>query len=217
MSLFFRKNYAALIVLLLLVIIIGSILAPALMKTGSVTTSKFLYRQYSNLCHQFAHRSWFIFGEQYYYPAMFSGQRELLTTYDAFNIDYRDTQAARQIIGNERFGYKIAFCQRDFALYSGLALFCLVFHISGRKIKQIPFYMWILFAVLPLGLDGGLQYITSEELFTNLNFMHESTPLLRSITGGAFGIFTAWFLLPAIEETYADHAKDNQNKKCQSE
>ena len=33
---------------------------------------------------------------------------------------------------------------------------------------------------------------------------HESTPLVRSITGILFGFFTGWYLYPAIEETFED-------------
>jgi len=37
----------------------------------------------------------------------------------------------------------------------------------------------------------------------NINWLpaRESTPLLRTITGVLFGIFTGWYLFPMFEET----------------
>jgi len=43
-------------------------LAPALMKAGFETPARMIYTVYSPLCHQLAFRSWFLFGEQAYYP-----------------------------------------------------------------------------------------------------------------------------------------------------
>jgi hypothetical protein len=38
----------------------------------------------------------------------------------------------------------------------------------------------------------------------NLLAFRESTPILRVITGGLFGFFTAWFGYPMVEETMTE-------------
>ena len=43
-----------------------------------------------------------------------------------------------------------------------------------------------------------------ESSFAQCAALHESTPLLRVLTGAAFGWFTAWFGIPTIEESVSD-------------
>ncbi|MCA2002823.1 MAG: glutaredoxin family protein, partial [Chloroflexi bacterium] len=43
-------------------------LAPTLMKLGAELPARAIYRIYSPLCHQFGFRSFFLFGEQAFYP-----------------------------------------------------------------------------------------------------------------------------------------------------
>jgi hypothetical protein len=43
-------------------------LAPTLMKVGAETPANIIYRVYKPLCHQFGFRSFFLFGEQPFYP-----------------------------------------------------------------------------------------------------------------------------------------------------
>jgi uncharacterized membrane protein len=59
--------------------------------------------------------------------------------------------------------------------------------------------LWILLGLFPIGLDGGSQ------LLSYLPFLHfpprESTPLLRVLTGALFGIASAWFAYPYVQES----------------
>ena len=42
--------------------------------------------------------------------------------------------------------------------------------------------------------------------------MRESTPFLRTLTGGLFGWMTAWYLFPMIEETMRETRRILQRK-----
>ena len=49
------------------------LLAPSLMKLGAELPANIIYRMYKPLCHQFAFRSFFLFGEQPFYPLAEAG------------------------------------------------------------------------------------------------------------------------------------------------
>lgn len=177
------------------------------MKFDAPSSAALLYRFYSNFCHQFAHRSWFLFGEQSHYPPANTNSEELSSYEKAFGNASSDQQIARATIGNDRLGYKVAICQRDVAIYLGLILFCIIFQVQKRKSRRISLLLWIVFAVAPMGIDGIIQFITGMNYFSKFGFVHESNPILRTITGLLFGFFTGWYLLPAIEETFIENSK----------
>jgi uncharacterized membrane protein len=61
--------------------------------------------------------------------------------------------------------------------------------------------------MIPMGIDGVSQLPSL--ITTNIAWLpiRESTPLLRTITGLLFGMTTAWFGFPLIEETMRDSRK----------
>lgn len=77
-------------------------------------------------------------------------------------------------------GNQMPFCVRDVAIFFGLAIgLGLVLFI------RIPLkWWWIIGGLIPIGLDGGLQLITS----------YESNNLFRLLTGGLAGLVTAFAL-----------------------
>lgn len=198
--------------------------APVAQHYGVQPVADVLYTMYSPVCHQFAFRSWFLFGEQTVYPrerAGVSGVRSFEEyaseepyfqdffggPVDPSILDNDLSFAAKQFRGSERMGYKVAFCQRDVAIYASIALFGIVFTLlrgAGVKIPYLPFWAYILIAIAPIGLDGFSQ------LFANPPFngfglgiypIRESTPLLRVLTGSLFGLGNAWLAFPYIEES----------------
>jgi hypothetical protein len=52
---------------------------------------------------------------------------------------------------------------------------------------------------VPIGIDGFSQLLSQPPL----SFLpeRESTPFLRSLTGALFGLCTAWFGYPLVEDT----------------
>ncbi|MCJ7735265.1 MAG: DUF2085 domain-containing protein [Anaerolineales bacterium] len=180
-------------------------LAPVLMANGNITSSKVIYTIYGRLCHQLAYRSWFIFGEQPVYPREIAGVGNLISYEEATGNDTYDNQTAIEFRGNELLGYKVAFCQRDIAIYSSILLFGILFSLTKRKIPSLPIAAWFILGMIPIGLDGVSQIVS--QLPWDIIPVRESTPLLRSITGGLFGFTTAWFGYPIVEESMADTRK----------
>ncbi len=177
-------------------------LAPVLMKEGITFPAKAIYTIYSPLCHQFAFRSFFLFGEQPYYPRALANVPGVMTYEQISNSNQVDILAARKFVGNDVVGYKVALCERDVAIYLGILAFGLIFTLTGRKIKSIPWYLWLLIGVFPIGIDGSSQLPALLNM-PILNWLpaRESTPFLRVLTGGLFGVMTAWYIYPIIEET----------------
>lgn len=194
------RHYMILFNLLLFIYVGLPFLAPTLMQANIQWPARVIYTIYSPFCHQFAFRSWFLFGKQTFYPLELAQMDNLATYEEVRSIDEVNLAEARRFIGDERVGYKIALCQRDIAIYGGILLFGLVFMFSGRRLGSVPWYVWLLLGVGPIGLDGtsqlpGLMGINLPVWLP----IRESNPLLRTATGAMFGIMTAWYIYPIIE------------------
>jgi uncharacterized membrane protein len=184
-------------------------LAPTLMQVGAPRAANLLYKAYGLVCHQLAYRSFFLFGEQPYYPRQAAGLSGVMTFSEATGMeegnDVKAIFAARNYVGDDQIGYKIALCQRDVAIYGGILIFGLLFSLTGLRLKSIPWYLWLLVAIVPIALDGFSQLLSQPPL----SFLpyRESTPFLRVLTGFLFGFVTAWFGYPMVEESMADTRK----------
>jgi len=55
--------------------------------------------------------------------------------------------------------------------------------------------------VLPIALDGGSQLFSLGGSWPAWFPVRESTPLLRTVTGTLFGLFTGWYVYPVMEES----------------
>jgi uncharacterized membrane protein len=196
-----RRHYLALINIALAVYVLTPMLAPVLMKTGQTKAADVIYRLYKPLCHQLAYRSFFFIGDQLVYPRQLAEVEGLKTYEQVTGLDGQDQTAAMAFRGNEQLGYKAALCQRDIAIYASLLLFGLIFALTGRQAKPLPWAAWILLALGPMALDGVSQLVSQLDIPALSWFaVRESTPFLRAFTGAMFGWFTAWFGLPSIEE-----------------
>jgi uncharacterized membrane protein len=198
-SYWLSKHYLALLNLIVFLYVAMPFLAPVLMKVGADSPALVIYRAYGFTCHQMAFRSFFLFGEQSVYPRQAAGVPGLTTYGQATGLDESDQWAAREFIGNEQLGYKVAVCERDVAIYGGIVLFGVLFGLTGRRLRAIPWYVWILLGIIPMGLDGASQLISQPPF--NMIPYRESTPFLRTLTGGLFGFMTAWFGFPLVEES----------------
>lgn len=178
-------------------------LAPALMNAGLPGLARPIYGLYGFTCHQMAFRSWFLFGEQSAYPRGAAAVEGLYTYGEVTGLDEESLLAARQFVGNDLLGYKVAFCQRDVAIYAAMLLFGLVYAASGKRLPALPWYLWVIIGMGPVGLDGFSQLLSQLPSWPFWDY-RESTPLLRTLTGGIFGFTTAWFGFPVIGETMAE-------------
>lgn len=197
------RRYLALLNVFLFLYVGLPFLAPVFMQAGYPALARPIYSVYGAVCHQMAFRSWFLFGEQPVYPRVAAGVEGFETYGLATGQSEEDLLAARQFVGNESVGYKVAYCQRDVAIYGAMLLFGLIYAASRRKIPPLPWYLWILIGIAPIALDGFSQLLGQLPSF-NFWAYRESTPFLRTLTGGLFGFSTAWFGFPLLEESMAE-------------
>jgi uncharacterized membrane protein len=166
-------------------------LAPVLMKMGMEGHARLIYLAYQPLCHQLPHRSWYLFGEQPFYS-----MEELLRRGVAPEL-----LVAHGYIGDAVLGYKVSLCQRDTAIYGTIFLAGLAFALTRRQWRPLPLWAYLLFGIMPVVLDGGIQLVSQilVSLFPTAGFVPvESTPLRRVVTGALFGWATVWILYPNI-------------------
>ena len=212
-SYWISRQYMFVISLVFLFYVGLPVLAPVLMKAGATTPANIIYKIYSPLCHQFGFRSFFLFGEQPYYPLIETGIAgegtnliDFETATGITHIHDASSQTrwdARNYTGDENVGYKTALCERDIAIYGAMLLFSLVFWITGKRLPPLHWALWLLLGLGPIGLDGFSQLISQFEIsfFDGLLPYRESTPFLRTLTGFLFGFATAWFGIPYVEES----------------
>jgi uncharacterized membrane protein len=173
-------------------------LAPVLMHVGAAGPARVIYTMYRPLCHQLPQRSWFLFGTQLSYRLSELVEQGAVT--GAFE---------RAFIGDEALGYKVALCQRDTAIYGAILLFGLVYGLLRRwfKVPPLPWWAYLGFGVLPMLLDGGYQFLSYALAMlwpAGPIAAHETTPTLRLITGGLFGLATVWLAYPLVQEAMDD-------------
>ena len=86
------------------------------------------------------------------------------------------------------FGYPMAFCERDTAIYASMALTGLLWARFRRRIPRLHWSLFLLL-ILPMALDG----------FSQLAGVRESTWQLRTLSGGLFGMACVWFGYPLFD------------------
>jgi len=211
-SYWIARHYLLLLNLFMLFYVGLPFLAPTLMKMGATLPARAIYRMYSPLCHQFGFRSFFLYGEQAFYPLAEADVPGVKTFEQATGIPnledpYSYTRfEARAYTGDEIVGYKVALCERDVAIYLAILLFGIIFGLTGRRIKPLHWALWLFIGIAPIAFDGFSQ------LFSQFNWpwlaivfpYRESTPFLRVLTGALFGLATAWFAYPNIEESMSE-------------
>ncbi|HEX2980024.1 MAG TPA: DUF2085 domain-containing protein [Anaerolineaceae bacterium] len=204
-SYWLSRHYVLLFSIVIFVYVGLPFLAPISMVNGWKGVAKAVYTIYSPLCHQFAFRSWFLYGEQLAYPRELAHVNGLVSYEQATGLSAFDVEAARDFIGNAALGYKVALCERDIAIYGSILLFGIIFSLTGRRLKSIPWYLWVLLGMVPMGIDGVSQLpgLLDLPILAWLP-IRESTPFLRTLTGALFGFSTAWYGYPYIEETMAE-------------
>jgi uncharacterized membrane protein len=177
-------------------------LAPVLMQVGANGPARVIYTLYSPLCHQLGYRSWYFFGERAAYP------RDIFQQYAG--IDPNDLWAARAFVGNAQMGYKVAFCERDVAIYGAIFFGGVLYGLPylRRRIRPLHWIAWALIGLVPIAADGFSQLFSQYPYNTLPLFSllppRESTPLLRTLTGGLFGLANVWLAYPYVEESMRD-------------
>lgn len=169
---------------LLAVFITLPLLAPLLMAWGYRGPARTIYTVYRMVCHQEPSRSYFLAG-----PRLIYSRAEVDTL--------TPTRPQAAFAGSPRTGYKVAYCERDLATYALIFLSGLGYALVRRRLPRLPLRGYAIL-LLPIAVDG----------LTQLTGLRESTWLLRTITGGLFGLATAWLLYPEADDVMAQAARD---------
>ncbi len=203
-TLWFSGSYMWIINLMVFIFVAIPFMAPVFLRMGYTLPAKIIYGIYSPLCHQYAFRSYFLFGKQWIYPRELAGVNHLITYEEVVGHEDINVFEARRYVGDNEFGFKVAMCERDIAIWSFLWLAGVIFTFSGRHIKPYPWFIavWVIVGLVPMGIDGVSQLpgILVASGFEWLP-IRESTPFLRTLTGGLFGLTTGLYIYPIIEET----------------
>lgn len=185
-AIFVSKHWWKMVTALLAIYVSLPIMAPVLMQAGATAPANALYTMYSPMCHQFAFRSTFLFGEETVYPreaAQTDGptfeeyvadseefqeifvRRQRNAGLEGYEFNPTDLEnwteqlqfSAREFTGDERMGYKIALCQRDIMIYLTMTLAGLLFGVFRHRLRPAPFALYLLLGIAPIGLDGFSQ------------------------------------------------------------
>lgn len=159
--------------------LLGAIAAPVLEAIGQSAPAGALYDFYHAACHQWAFRSFFLFGPRPVYDqAMLSSMQV-----DPYTF-----------VGTAATGWKMAICERDVAIYGSLVVFAVLYGLRWRP-RGLTGCSYLVYVILitPMALDG----------FTQLFGWRESTWELRVATGLLFGLASGWLMYPRLNESFA--------------
>ena len=171
--------------------VLAPFLAPVLMQAGVTGPARLIYLLYRPTCHQLPERSFFLFGPQTVYSV---AELEAENAVPAgLNIFEREML---RYIGDPQVGYKVAFCERDAAIYGSILLSGLIFallrgnHRRGRgPAQKLPIKIYLIL-LIPMAIDGATQLVG----------WRESGWELRLVTGALFGVATVWLAYPYVED-----------------
>ena len=217
-DLWLSRHWLALFNTFVGVVVLLPYLAPVLMRLGATGPANRIYFLYMILGHQLPQRSIFLFGPRLMYS---------LPEITAYTHSIAPL-ALKEFTGAAELGWKVAYSDRLMAWYGGFWIAALVYAVTRRRVKPLPFWGLILFS-LPMFIDGTTHLI-SDMLINNqfgtgfrdtnvwlAQLAGNALPLwfvagdavgsfnsiMRWISGALFGIGLAWFLLPWAENTFA--------------
>lgn len=167
------RHWLALLNLALGVVVSLPLLAPLLMFWGWEAPAALIYRAYSYLCHQFAQRSWFLFGDRFTISL-----GELWLLYGIASVE-----TSRRFLGDAELGWKMAWSDRMVSFYGGWFLFSLV-HTVRRHRRGGLHLRTGLALMAPMLLDGGTHLLSDLTGGVGSGF-RDSNAWLVVLTGGA--------------------------------
>ncbi len=216
--------------------------APTLMHFGLTGPAHLLYFAYGPFCHQFAFRSFFLFGEQAAYPRSITGTaltpyeeyiansaqfdqalanwvgqpgRSMFATvedFDPYPLSYDLQFASKDFFGDPQMGYKLALCERCISIYTALFLGGLLYSIPAVRRRLRPVPIWL---YLLLGIAPiGIDGFSQLLSYPPFNLWtpRETEPLFRVMTGALFGFMNAWLAFPYLELSFQDTRKQIEAK-----
>jgi len=189
-----REEMVYIIYLALTFLLSASVFAVPFISFSDEETGGKLYDVFSPLCHQKLSRSHCIFKDELgYYMADCTPQTGEYVADDS------------KLISSERDGhkgYKFPVCSRDVGLYLFMFFGALVYPLIRRiEDRNIPPAIYLIIAILPLALDGTMQFVTDLGF---LPFIYESTNTIRFLTGALAGFAVSFYMIPLMQNLFSD-------------
>jgi len=234
------RNWLRIVTFILAIYVTLPVAAPTLMNIGLGGPASLIYTVYSPFCHQFAFRSFFLYGSQPAYPRAVSGTNLVpFETYAARSPDFRAAFsyysgipaeqvtpadllafspalqfAARDFRGDSVMGYKMTLCERDITIYAALLVGALIFAKVRTRLRPIPLWLYVILGLAPIGLDGLSQMLG----YPPFNFWppRETLPAFRVVTGALFGLASAWLAFPYMEASMLEIRAEIEHKLQQA-
>lgn len=191
MTILFAKHWLALASVLLFGFITLPVLAPVLMANGFTGPAQIIYTAYRFTCHELAYRTYFFFGAE---PVYTLGQLRA-----SLNVHDEDLFFWSNFLGDSQLGYKMAWCERDAAIYTSIFIAGLLFGLVRSRVRPLDWRIYLLL-LLPMAVDGTWQLFTSPQDLLPFLPTHESDWLLRTVTGVLFGLGSVWLIYPHVEQ-----------------
>lgn len=214
------------IALVILALYVGlALAAPVLMEVGAEGPANALYTLYSPLCHQFAFRSWFLFGHQHSYPRAVAGSDQAsFESFAASDPHFAEVNLtrwtadlqlkSRSFKGNEEMGYKTALCERDIMIYAAMLLGGLLYSRVRDRLRPAPIWLYIFLGLGPIGVDGFSQLLS----YPPFEFwpVRETLPAYRALTGALFGAMNIWLAFPYLQMSMRETMETVEIKLAQA-
>lgn len=179
-------------VLSLILFVGGAMLTPFLAHEHNPVADT-LYGTYKPACHQKISRSQCVFKDS-------SGGFSVGDCTNQSGEFVADDQKQKKNVVDNSTGYKIGVCARDTGIYGFMLLAALVYPFVFKldNKKMLPPIIFIA-AIIPIGLDGGLQFLSTLGLF---GIEYESINIVRFITGAIVGAAITVYALPILNKMF---------------
>jgi uncharacterized membrane protein len=173
--------------LFFLLLVVGVFIVPFLAFEQDMNSA---YDIFGYTCHQKISRSECIFsdGNNFWFGDC--------TTQNGSFIDSVEDRETIRVQSDGIIGWKIPICARDVGIYSALLIGGIIYPIF-RKIETKKLYpaIYLILAIVPLGLDGTVQLLSEMGL---MPFLYESTNMVRLATGLLAGLVSAFYAIPVL-------------------
>ena len=178
-------------------ILVGSILATPLLAFSHDVGP--IYDGFSYACHQKLSRSLCVFNDgQGFWIA------DCIPQTGEYVADLADRTTTRVEIDGQ-VGYKMPVCSRDMGLYAAMLIGGAIYPIvRGLKDRGIYPAIYLIIAIIPLGLDGGVQFISDAG---GIPLAYESTNSIRLLTSAIAGLASAFYAIPVLINMFCEEKK----------
>ena len=148
-----------------------------------------------------AHNSDYLSSYDYWYRQTYGGAAPEAPTEQSLAIEWSVPFqfAARDFLGSQQMGYKVTLCLRDISIYTFIFVGGLIYSRPSirRRLRPAPLWLYGLLGLAPIAIDGLSQMLGYPPF--NLWYPRETLPVFRVLTGGLFGLMSAWLAFPYLE------------------